>query len=119
MRMHHLHGCTSMSMRVANVATIHRVHVFQTRGFLTAIKSHGGNFDFPDFPLPSLSPEPATGEPLPSDFAFESEAMAMSATDWVIKIDVWYCTGIQHRNLRIRQIKITVTGGRSLFTSTT
>jgi hypothetical protein len=39
-----------MRTKVPKVAIIHRTHVFQTRGFLIAIPSHGGNFDLPFFP---------------------------------------------------------------------
>lgn len=53
------------------VASIHRTHVFQTRGFLIAIPSHGGNFDLPCFPSSR-----DTAAPLLSSFFSDEVAIA-------------------------------------------
>lgn len=63
-----------MRIRVANVAIIHRTHVFHTLGFRTAIESHGGNFEESGFDF-FESPSGESSSPL---FILVSVAISMN-----------------------------------------
>ena len=63
-----------MRIRVANVAIIHRTHVFQTLGLRIAIESHGGSFEESGFDF-FESPSVVLGS---SPFIFVSVAISMN-----------------------------------------